>query len=129
MVFLVKQWLCRTRIVDPMLIQCWPSVFDAGPTLNQHRVSYTRVFCVGSVGERPVKKEYFVPRHSHRIMYNTQDFDDAESQPVADTIICSICSWLQTVHAQQHQPQQHINHSNTYTCFRHMIMYSTDAEH
>ena len=26
----------RTRDVEPMLFQCWPTVCDAGPTLNQH---------------------------------------------------------------------------------------------
>ena len=27
----------QMRDVDPMLIQCWASVADAGPTLNHHR--------------------------------------------------------------------------------------------
>ena len=32
-----------TRDTDPVLVQCWASVCDAGPTLNQHRI---RVSCV-----------------------------------------------------------------------------------
>ena len=28
-----------TRYTDPMLVQCWASVEDDGPTLNQHWVS------------------------------------------------------------------------------------------
>ena len=28
----------QTRDVDPMLVQCWSIVYDAGPTLNQHWV-------------------------------------------------------------------------------------------
>ena len=28
----------QTWITDPMLFQCWSSVYDAGPTLNQHWV-------------------------------------------------------------------------------------------
>ena len=27
------------RYTDPMLVQCWPTVFDAGPKLNQHSLS------------------------------------------------------------------------------------------
>ena len=26
----------RTLIVGTMLVYCWPSVYDAGPSLNQH---------------------------------------------------------------------------------------------
>ena len=26
----------QTRDFDPMLFQCWPTVYDAGPTLNKH---------------------------------------------------------------------------------------------
>ena len=29
----------QTRYVDPMLVWCWPTVYDAGPTLNYHRVN------------------------------------------------------------------------------------------
>ena len=29
----------RTRYTDPMLSQCWSSVYDAGPTLSQNWVS------------------------------------------------------------------------------------------
>ena len=28
----------QTRVIDPMLVQCWLIVYDAGPTLNQHCV-------------------------------------------------------------------------------------------
>ena len=33
----------QTRDVHPVLIQCWSSVFDAGPTLNQH---WMKVLCL-----------------------------------------------------------------------------------
>ena len=26
----------QTRHIDPMLDQCWPTVYDVGPTLFQH---------------------------------------------------------------------------------------------
>ena len=29
----------KTRYVDPMLVQCWPSVFNAGPTLYQRWIN------------------------------------------------------------------------------------------
>ena len=29
----------HTRGIHPMLFQCWPTVFDAGPTLKQHWVN------------------------------------------------------------------------------------------
>ena len=29
----------QTRGIHPMLFQCWPTVFDAGPTLKQHWVN------------------------------------------------------------------------------------------
>ena len=29
----------QTRDIHPMLFQCWPIVFDAGPTLKQHWVN------------------------------------------------------------------------------------------
>ena len=32
----------ETQDVEPMLIQCWVTVCDVGPTLNQHWVN---VFC------------------------------------------------------------------------------------
>ena len=35
----------QTRGIDPMLFQCWPTVDDAGPTLNQHRVNVTYLLC------------------------------------------------------------------------------------
>ena len=28
----------QTRDIDLMLVQCWATVYDAGPTLDQHRV-------------------------------------------------------------------------------------------
>ena len=31
----------RTRDVYPMMVQCWPTVYDAGPTLNQHWFNVT----------------------------------------------------------------------------------------
>ena len=31
--------LQQTRYTDPRLVQCWPAVYDAGPTLNQPRVN------------------------------------------------------------------------------------------
>ena len=38
--YIAKHWTTpqQTRDVDPMLVQCWASVADGGPTLNQHRV-------------------------------------------------------------------------------------------
>ena len=32
----------QARYVKPMLVWCWASVFDAGPTLNQHRFTAPR---------------------------------------------------------------------------------------
>ena len=29
----------NTRYIDPILVQCWPTVRDAGPTLNRPRVN------------------------------------------------------------------------------------------
>ena len=29
----------QTRVIDPMLVQCWTTVSDGGPTLRQHRAS------------------------------------------------------------------------------------------
>ena len=29
----------QTRNVEPMLVQCWSTVYDAGPTMNQHRLN------------------------------------------------------------------------------------------
>ena len=26
--------LCLTRYIEPLLVQCWSTVYDAGPTLN-----------------------------------------------------------------------------------------------
>ena len=34
-----QPWAPHTRYINPMLGQCWSSVFDAGPTLTQHRVN------------------------------------------------------------------------------------------
>ena len=34
-----EQLTQKTRDVDPVLVQCRASVYDAGPTLNQHRVN------------------------------------------------------------------------------------------
>ena len=31
----------KTRGVHPMLAQCWPTVFDAGPTLHQHWLNFS----------------------------------------------------------------------------------------
>ena len=36
---LVSMGSQQTRDVQPMLVQCWPTVFDAGPTLFQHWVN------------------------------------------------------------------------------------------
>ena len=33
-----SRWSERTRYIDPMLCQCWSTVYDGGPTLVQHRV-------------------------------------------------------------------------------------------
>ena len=32
-----------TRDIDPVLLQCWASVCDAGPTFQQHRVNISRL--------------------------------------------------------------------------------------
>ena len=40
---LVTDTTGRLQDVYPFLIQCWPTVFDAGPTLNQHRVNLSCV--------------------------------------------------------------------------------------
>ena len=37
--YLFSTWTQQTRDVHPMLFQCWLTVFDAGPTLKQHRVN------------------------------------------------------------------------------------------
>ena len=37
----------KSRNVEPMVVQCWPTVCDAGPTLNQHCVN---TVCFGWVG-------------------------------------------------------------------------------
>ena len=29
----------ETRVTDPSLVQCWSTVYDAGPTLNQQWVN------------------------------------------------------------------------------------------
>ena len=29
----------QIRCVDPMLVECWAIVYDAGPTFNQHWIS------------------------------------------------------------------------------------------
>ena len=66
-------WLVRvppnhqTRYTDPMLVQCWSSVTDAGPTLSQHRVSAScwlggrvLVQCWASVAEGgPTKSQHW----------------------------------------------------------------------
>ena len=33
----------QTRCIEPLLVKCWPAVYDVGPTLNQHwfNVSYS----------------------------------------------------------------------------------------
>ena len=38
----VLQTSQKTQDVDPMLVECWPTIYDAGPTLNQysHNVLY-----------------------------------------------------------------------------------------
>ena len=36
--------------VDPMLAQCWATVRDGGPTLNQHRVRSCYTLCLDSQG-------------------------------------------------------------------------------
>ena len=45
-------WQQLTRNIDYMLVGCWASVFDAGPTSNQHVVNVPRfpwlAVCVGS---------------------------------------------------------------------------------
>ena len=33
----------QTRDIDPMLVQCWSTVYDAGPTLGQHWVDVSRL--------------------------------------------------------------------------------------
>ena len=41
----------------------------------------------------------------------------------------SIEGWLQTDHAQQHQPQQHVNHSNTLSLSAQLIIYMLFSHH
>ena len=33
----------QTRGVQPTLLQCWPTVYDGGPTLKQHRSNVLRL--------------------------------------------------------------------------------------
>ena len=33
----------QTRDVKPMLFQCWPTVFDVGPTIKQHWFNVSRL--------------------------------------------------------------------------------------
>ena len=33
----------QTRYIDSMLVQCWATVFDAVPTLNQHSINVSRL--------------------------------------------------------------------------------------
>ena len=40
----------QTRGIQPMLIQCWSSVFDAGPTLKQHWLNASCLLCGDSAG-------------------------------------------------------------------------------
>ena len=43
--------------------------------------------------------------------------------------IVMIEGWLQTDHAQQHQPQQHVNHSNTLSLSAQLIIYMLFSHH
>ena len=36
----------QTRDIEPMLVQCWPAVYDIGPTINQHGSGYTASRCL-----------------------------------------------------------------------------------
>ena len=38
----------QTRDIDPMLVQCWASVVDDGPTLNQHWVNVSTTCLLAS---------------------------------------------------------------------------------
>ena len=48
----------QTRAIHPILFQCWPNVFDAGPKLKQYRVivpcllEYCRIALLSS--EKPL---------------------------------------------------------------------------
>ena len=44
----------QTRDIDPMLDQCWSTVYDAGPTLIQHRVD---VSCLLGSGVRKTARQ------------------------------------------------------------------------
>ena len=51
--------LCETaQGIHTMLFQCWPTVFDAGPTLKQHRVNVPSLLGKGSNRLRCTNKEY-----------------------------------------------------------------------
>ena len=53
----------QTRDIEPMLVQCWPALYDVGPTLNQHLfnvscllgVSHAQVVGRGMRGESSVQ--------------------------------------------------------------------------
>ena len=35
----------QTQEIDPMLVRCWSTVYDAGPTLNKHWVNLLCLLC------------------------------------------------------------------------------------
>ena len=54
----------KTRDIEPMLGQCWPSVYDAGPTLTRH---WLDVSCLLG-GEQPrATQQSTVHRHVHQL--------------------------------------------------------------
>ena len=71
----IKQWLpcmpvcvilsataCATQQqphhVGSMLVQCWASVADAGPTFDQHRVNASCLRSMNNCGRRPITHLY-----------------------------------------------------------------------
>ena len=44
----------QTQVIDPMLVQCWASVVDGGPTLDQH---WVYVSCLLGPGFRSVRQQ------------------------------------------------------------------------
>ena len=40
----------QTRYINPMLAQCWPTVYDAGPTLDQHWVDVSCLLGYATLG-------------------------------------------------------------------------------
>ena len=77
----------QRRGIYPMLFQCWPTVFDAGPTLKQHWVSATSLLGWPRRDGAVSRATLSVPQPLRRPCRSPSRWNDPVGPPAAGAIL------------------------------------------